>query len=424
MSVRALNIGVSGLRVEGAAIGVVGDNVANVNTPGFKRQRAIFEDVFSRGNGGGSGARLSDIGQAFSQGSLVQTGVPTDAALNGDGFFIVGGNVNGVTGLFYSRAGQFRVDPNGAIVDASGLRVMGRALQADGNLSAGLQPLSVPTGAAPARATSDISITANLDASAPVLAAPFDPANAGETSTSATSMVVYDSLGSPHSLDVYMNKLGPNQWEYRVVAPGDELDPPQPGLPVEVGSGTLAFNTDGALLAFNEAAPVSVDFLGASPNQPISIDFGSSIGDGGTGLDGTTQFSMPSSISSQSQNGFSSGSFTGISIEPNGTVLGMYSNGQTAPVGQLQVAKFRSVDSLARAGNNLWAETGESGPPAVAPPGTGGRGQVTAGTIESSNVDLGEEMVAMIQHQRAFSASSKVIATADDMLSQLIQIKR
>jgi flagellar hook protein FlgE len=424
MSVRALNIGVSGLRVEGAAIGVVGDNVANVNTPGFKRQRANFEDVFSRGNTGGSGARLSDIGQAFTQGTLVQTGVPTDAALNGEGFFIVGGSVNGVTGLFYSRAGQFHVDANGAIVDASGLRVMGRALQADGGLSAGLQPLSVPTGAAPARATSDISITANLDASANAIAAPFDPANAAETSTSATSMTVYDSLGSPHSLDVYMNKLGPNQWEYRVVAPGDELDPIQPGVPVEVGSGTLTFNSDGALLDFNEAAPINVDFLAASPNQAITIDFGSSINAGGTGLDGSTQFSMPSSISSQSQNGFSSGSFTGISIEPDGTVLGMYSNGQTSPVGQLQVAKFRSVDSLARAGTNLWAETGESGPPAVAPPGTGGRGQVTAGTIENSNVDLAEEMVSMIQHQRAFSASSKVIATADDMLSQLIQIKR
>ena len=424
MSVRALNIGVSGLRAEGAAIGVVGDNVANVNTPGFKRQRAIFEDVFSRGNTGGSGTRLAELGQAFTQGSLVQTGVPTDAALNGEGFFIVAGNVNGVTGMFYSRAGQFHVDPNGSILDAGGMRVMGRALQASGNLSAGLQPLTVPTGAAPARATSDISLTANLDASAEALTAPFDPTNASETSTTATGMVVYDSLGSPHSLDVYMNKLGPNQWEYRVVAPGDDLDPTQPGLPVEVGSGTLTFNSDGALLNFNEAAPINVNFLAATPGQAIAIDFGSSIGGGGTGLDGTTQFSMASGVSSQSQNGFSSGSFTGISIEPDGMVLGLYSNGQTSPVGQIQVAKFRSVDSLARAGNNLWAETSESGPAAVAPPGSGGRGQVTSGTIESSNVDLGDEMVSMIQHQRAFSASSKVIATADDMLSQLMQLKR
>jgi flagellar hook protein FlgE len=424
MSVRALNIGVSGLRVEGEAIGVVGDNVANVNTPGFKRQRAVFQDVFNRGsNAGGSGARLADVGQAFTQGSLVNTGVPTDVALNGDGFFIVGGSVNGVTGTFYSRAGQFKVDPTGAIVDPNGLNVMGRALQPDGSLTAGLGRLSVPTGAIAPQATTDMAITANLDSSATVPGAAFDPTDPNQTSNSATSMTVFDSLGAPHSLDVYFNKLGPNQWEYHVVASGDELSPAQPGVDVEIGGGSLAFDSDGALQTFTESAPITANFLSATPGQVIDISFGNAIDDGGTGLDGSTQFSMPTSVSSQSQNGFSSGSFTGISIAPDGMVLGLYTNGRSVPVGQLQVAKFRAVEQLARAGTNLWIETSESGPAAVAPPGAGGRGQVSAGTIENSNVDLGEEMVSMIVHQRAYSASSKVIATADEMLSQLMQLK-
>lgn len=425
MTVRALNIGVAGLRVEGDAIGVAGDNIANVNTPGFKRQRAIFQDVFNRGsNAGGSGARMQEVGQVFTQGSLVQTGLATDVAVAGDGFFIVAGTVNGVTGSFYTRAGQFRVDPSGAIIDPSGLNVMGRALQRDGTLSNGLAPIVVPTGGIPAQPTTELALAANVDASAEPLPVAFDPTQPTATSTTATSMVVYDSLGAPHSLDIYLNKVGDNQWEYRVLVSGDELNPTQPGTNVEVGSGSLQFNTDGALETVSTGQVISVDFQSATPGQLIEVDFGTSITDGGTGLEGMTQFSMPSGVSSQSQNGFASGALTGISIAPDGTVLGLYTNGRSVPVGQLQVAKFRATDSLGRAGNNLWVETSESGPPAVAPPGSGGRGQVTAGTIESSNVDIAEEMVSLIQHQRAFSASSKVIATADEMLSQLMQLKR
>jgi flagellar hook protein FlgE len=424
MGVSALNIGVSGLRVEGDAIGVAGDNVANVNTPGFKRQRAIFQDVFNRGsNSGGSGARLLSIGQAFTQGSLMQTGQATDVALNGEGFFIVGGTVNGVTGTFYSRAGQFHVDPTGALVDPSGLNVMGRALGPDGALTTGLAAVKVPTGGIQAQATRELSISANLDASLDALPTPFDITRPETSSTTATSITVYDSLGAAHELAVYMNKLGDNQWEYRVVVNGDELNPIQPGTSVEVGGGLLIFNSDGALEGVSESQQVSLDFPSATPGQVVALDFGSSIGNGGTGLDGTTQFSMPSGVSSQNQNGFSSGGLTGISIAPDGNVLGFYTNGRSVSVGQLLIAKFRATDSLGRAGNNLWVETTESGAAAVAPPGAGGRGQVTAGAIEMSNVDMGEEMVSMIQHQRAFSASSKVIAAADEMLSQLMQLK-
>lgn len=425
MSVKALNIGASGLRVESDAMGVVGDNVANVNTPGFKRQRATFQDVFNHGgNAGGSGARLGDIGQAFTQGSLIQTGQATDVSLDGEGFFVVGGSVNGVAGTFYSRAGQFHVDPAGSIVDPAGLKVMGRALGRDGSLTAGLNPLSVPTGAIAAQPTTELTVTANLDSSSETLPTAFDLAQPDSTSTTATSIAVFDSLGTAHELDVYMNRLGENQWEYRAVVRGDELNPAQPGVNVEVGSGLLVFNTDGALETVSESQQLNVNFAGATLGQVVSIDFGSSIGAGGSGLDGTTQFSMPSGVSSQSQNGFSSGALSGITISSDGTVVGLYTNGRSVPVGQMMIARFRATDALARAGNNLWIETTDSGTAAIAPAGAGGRGQVMAGTIEGSNVDMGDEMVSMIQHQRAFSANSRVIATADGMLSELMQLKR
>ncbi len=427
MTLGALKIGVSGLRVEGEAIGVVADNLANVNTPGFKRQRAEFEDVFNRGGGSnafGSGVRLGGVGQAFTQGSVVQTGLATDLAINGEGLFIVGGSVNGLTGTFYSRAGQFHLDQSGTLVDPSGLMLMGKVLRADGTLSAGIAPLTVPTGSIPAQSTTALSLVANLDASDNPLPVPFDAQNPSSTSNLSASLAVFDSLGAAHSLDLYFNNIGPGQWEYRAVVRGDELNPNQPGSNVEVGSGTLSFTSDGALDVFSETQPISVDFAAATPGQAIGVDFGAAIADGGSGLAGTTQFSMAGGVSSQSQNGFAAGALTGISVDADGSMLGLYTNGRSVLVGQVQLAKFRALDSLARAGNNLWVETPESGMATVSAPGSGGRGQLSAGSIESSNVDVGEEMVTMIQHQRAFSASSKVLATADEMLSQLMQLKR
>jgi flagellar hook protein FlgE len=422
-----MQLGVSGLRAEGDAIGVVSDNIANLNTPGFKRQRAEFEDVFNRGGSAGTsggGIRSGGIQQVFGQGALNQTGLATDVALNGEGFFLVAGNVNGLTGTFYTRSGQFKIDPAGSLVDPTGLQVLGRSMRSDGTLTAAITPMTVPTGAIPAEATTALTVTANLDASAPVPTDAFDVQNPSETSSMGTTIDIFDSLGAPHTLEIYFNNLGPGQWEYRAIMRGDELDPNQPGTNVEVGSGALSFTSDGALDTFSPNQPVTIDFAQASPGQIIEVGFGTAIADGGGGLDGTTQFSMPGGVSSQSQNGFASGSLTGISIAADGTVLGLYTNGRSVPVGQLQVAKFRATDALARAGNNLWVETAESGAPAVAAPGAGGRGQVSAGSLEASNVDLGEEMVTLIAHQRAFSANSRVIASADEMLSQLMQLKR
>lgn len=419
--------GVSGLRTEGEALGVVGDNVANVSTVGFKKQRSLFEDVLLKSGtagGGGAGVEQSRVQQVFTQGTLAQTGVPTDLALSGEGFFVVSGSVNGVTSSFYSRAGQFRVDAAGFLVNPAGLKLMGRASKPDGTLASAPAPLVVSTAGIPARATSSLQISANLDASAAPPTVAFDVANPETTANASTSLQIFDSLGQPHQLDVYFEKAGTGQWNYHALLDGDDLNPQQTGVNVEVGSGSLTFTGNGALDTVSTSLAISANFMGATQSQTIEVDFGSTLAGGGSGLDGTTQFSMPSGISASSQNGYSSGALSGVSVASDGMVEGLYTNGMRAPVGQLVVAKFRSEDGLARAGEGLWMATKESGEAALGAPASGGRGALSAGALETSNVELGEEFVGMIQHQRGYSANSKVIATADDMLTTLMQLKR
>lgn len=430
MVLSAMNSGVSGLRAEGEAIGVVGDNIANVNTVGFKSQRVVFQDVLGHsilaGTSSalpGSGVRVGDIQQLFTQGSLSNTGVSTDLALSGDGFFVVKGAVDGLQGNFYSRAGQFVIDKDGYLTNPQGLQVQGYAANTDGTFQASISSLKVPTAALPAHATENAAITANLDASSPVPTAAFDVTDPANTSNFSTTMTVYDSLGAAHDVDVYFAKTAAGAWDWHAVASGDDLNPPQPGVNVELGTGTLNFTTDGALNTVS-ANTFTVDWNGATAGQTVTLDFGTSIGAGGTGLDGMTQYSSPSNVSSQSQDGYSSGDFSGVAVDGQGIVTGLYTNGQQLAIGQLAIAKFRSNDGLGRAGQNLWIETRDSGAVALGTAGSGGRGAVSAGALEGSNVDLAEQFVGLIQHQRSFSANSKTITTADEMLQELINIKR
>lgn len=431
---RAMFSGVSGLRAESEAIAVVGDNIANVNTIGFKAQRAVFEDVLGHsilaGTSSvlpGSGVRVGDVQQLFTQGSLSNTGVATDVALNGDGFLVVGGTVDGITGNFFTRAGQLTIDNDGQIVNPQGLNVQGYKANPDGTLQAAVSSLQVPTASLQPNPTSDIAITANLDSRA-VLGLQFElEDNGGPTATSnfATSITVFDSLGASHTLDVYFNHTAAGQWDLNVVADGADIAGGTAGTFVSVGQGSLTFSPDGSLTAIGDPA-LQLDFSGgAEPGQEISMNFGSELDvDGGTGLDGMTQFASSSAVSSQSQDGFASGEFSGLSIDGIGQVQGLFTNGQKITIGQLAVAKFRSNDGLGRAGQNLWIETRESGTAALGGAGSGGRASVSSGALEASNVDLGEEFVGLIQHQRSFSANSRTITTADEMLQELISIKR
>lgn len=431
MVLRALYSGVSGLRAEGEAIGVVGDNIANVNTVGFKTQRAVFQDVLGHsilaGTSSalpGSGVRVGDVQQLFTQGSLANTGVSTDIALNGDGFLVVAGTVDGITGNFYTRAGQLTIDADGFLVNPQNLNVQGYISNPNGTLQAAVSDLRVPTASLSPFATSEITITANLDSTAEVPVAAFDLADPAGTSNASTSITVFDSLGAARTLDVYFRKTAANTYDYFVLANGDDLAGGTPGAFTQLSTGTLAFNTDGALDTAT-TPDISADFAGgATAAQVITMNFGTDIASGGTGLDGTTQFASATAVSSQSQDGYASGEFSGLAIDGTGLVQGLYTNGQKIAIGQLAVAKFRSNDGLGRAGQNLWIETRESGTAALGAAGAGGRASVSAGALESSNVDLGEEFVGLIQHQRSFSANSRTITTADEMLQELINIKR
>jgi flagellar hook protein FlgE len=284
--------------------------------------------------------------------------------------------------------------------------------------------MRAPTSAIQPRATESMVITANLDASAAAPLLAWDEQDPANTSNFSTSLTVYDSLGSPHALDVFFVKTGPNTWDYHVLASGDDLDPAQPGLNVEVGEGDVEFTTNGELDAFNEGTPISLDFMGATAGQAVALNLGTSLAAGGTGLDGITQFASPSGVSSQNQDGYASGDFAGVAVDGRGVVSGLYTNGQRIPIGQLAIAKFRANDGLSRAGQSLWVETRESGSAALGTAGSGGRAAVSAGALEQSNVDLAEEFIGLIQHQRSFSANSKTITTADEMLQELISIKR
>ena len=436
MVLRAMYSGVSGLRAEGEALGVVGDNIANVNTTGFKSQRALFQDVLGHsilaGTSSslpGSGVRVGDIQQMFTQGTLQNTGVSTDVALNGDGFFVVKGTVDGISSDFYTRAGTFNIDRDGALVNPAGLKVQGYTANGDGTFAASISDVQAPTAALPARATENIEVTANLDSAATAIDTalnPWDPQDPANTANFSTTLTTYDSLGNGHTMDIYFRKSDTvaNTWDYHVLADGDEVVGGTPGQNFEVGTGgTMAFTTNGALNTITGNA-ITVDFVNATAGQAITLDFGTPIGAGGTGLDGTTQFAGSSNVSSQSQDGYASGDFSGVAITGTGVVQGLYTNGQKIDMAQLAVAKFRSNDGLGRAGQNLWIETRDSGTAAMGTAGSGGRGATSAGALEGSNVDLANEFVGLIQHQRSFSANSKTITTADEMLQELINIKR
>jgi len=427
----SMNSGVSGLKAESDALSVTGDNIANVNTSGFKAQRAVFEDVLGHSilagtSTGlpGSGVKVGDVQQMFTQGTLSNTGVSTDVALNGDGFFVVKGTVDGVSSNFFTRAGEFAIDKDGKLTNTAGLKVQGYQANGDGTFAASLSDVSAPTAALPARATTAINITANIDSSAPVITAAWDPQDPANTANFSTTMSVYDSLGNAHTADVYFRKTADNAWDYHVLVPGADLNPPVVGNS-EIGAGALTFTTNGALDTEAVTTAVSATFGGgATAAQAITLDFGTSIADGGTGLDGTTQFAGPSNVSAQKQDGYASGDFSGVSVDGQGVVTGLYTNGEKIAMSQLGIAKFRSNDGLGRAGQNLWISTRESGTAAMGTAGSGGRGATTGGALEGSNVDLAAEFVSMIQHQRSFSANSKTITTADEMLQELISLKR
>ncbi|MCA9676376.1 MAG: flagellar hook protein FlgE [Myxococcales bacterium] len=422
----SLWIGTSGLEAHGDALSVVGDNIANASTFGHRASRAGFAEVLGgtapQGQRLGAGVRFEGTQTLFGQGALVQTGVDLDMAVRGDGFFVVKGNHGGVDASYYTRDGRFRLDQDGYIVNPSGLRLQGYPIDPTGQVAAAVGDLQLAGQSAPV-ATTIANLAVNLDATS-TTPPPWDPADPTGTSNYATSTTIYDSLGNAHRADVYFRSSGGGAWEWHALVDGGELTGGTPGTPTEIASGNLTFTASGALDTEATVAS-SADFIGATPGQAITFDFGDAITtDGGTGLAGSTQYASASNVLALSQDGYGAGALVDLSIADDGTITGVYSNGQTRGVAQVALALFTSDEGLRRAGDQLFAETSTSGAALVAGAASGGRGAVSGGALERSNVDLGTELVNMIAYQRAFSANAKTVTTADEMLAEVTNLKR
>ncbi len=421
----SLYTGANGLAAHGDAIGIVGDDIANASTVGFKQNRAVFEDMIggaaSNGQNLGQGSRMTGPDTLFGQGTITNTGQPLDMAVQGNGFFVVKGNHNGVDGSYYTRDGQFKLDNKGTLVNGQGLKVQGYTIDATGKPSQAVGDLVIGGQSSP-NPTTKLDLSVNLDSSS-IPPAAWSAANPSGTSNYSTSATVYDSLGTAHRADVFFRDNGAGAWEWHAMVDGGELAGGTAGVPTEIANGTATFNTAGALTAQTTVAS-SASFVGATANQAIAFSFGDDIAAGGTGLNGSTQFSAPNTVKKLDQDGYGSGDLASVNVSSDGTITGQFSNGQSRPIVRVALATFASEKGLQRSGSQLFSETQVSGQALVDAAATGSRGGIVGSSLEQSNVDIGNELVTLIAYQRAFSANAKTVSTADQMLQEVVQLKQ
>ena len=408
--------GLSGLSVASKNLSVIGNNVANSNTVGFKSATAHFADVYASAgnlvgeNNPGIGARVTTVAQSFTQGSLTSTSNPLDMAISGSGFFRLsdGGAVT------FSRNGQFHLDKDGHVVNDNKARLTGYPAGPNGILpTASPTELQISLADVAPKSTAQVEATIGLDSRAtPLAVASFDPTNSA-TYQYATSTSVYDSLGNAHALSMYFVPIGPtaageNQW--KVFGTND-------GASINGGSplGTLTFGANGLLDPAQNTLPFTVSTAvggGAVTPLALTLDF-----------TGSTQFGTQSGVNQLTQDGFTSGRLASYSVSSDGIILGRYTNGQIHPLAQIALGNFTSPEGLAPLGNNVWAETSKSGPPLIGAPGTASLGSLQSGTVEESNVDLTAELVNMITAQRAYQANAQTIKTEDQLLQTLVSLR-
>lgn len=447
-----LSTGASGLGAASTSLAVIGDNIANIGTYGFKGSNATFADSFPNyvsGLGGvaqvGSGARFGDSAVDFAQGTIAATASAIDVAIVGNGFFEVSDGQNNM----FSRDGSFHLDLNNTLVNTQGLAVQGyQAL--NGVVTSTVGDITIDPAGMSQQQTTNIDVTANL-APNPLLlptvnevadlqaAQPFDGtlgAPSLDQVTAAadytTSVNVYDSLGKSHAVTLVFEKDDtsgvPNQWNVYAVIDGGEVDTDGDGAPdgipgqaFEIGEGTVQFDTAGNLIANSGMSSVAGwTFPGASVFAP-TFNFGLDAL-GNTTPGGLTQQGTESYTTTIAQDGYAAGTLESIEIDPDGTIRGVYTNGQDEAVGQLALATFSSNAGLERLGSNLYGATIHSGEPALGAAGAGGRGTTSGYSLEASNVDLEDQFVAMIQAQRSYQANTGTIRTANDALQQLMQL--
>jgi flagellar hook protein FlgE len=413
--------GLSGLNASSKNLEVIGNNVANANTVGAKESRAEFGDMYASAISNtsvGIGVNLQAVTQQFTQGSITTTDNPLDLAINGNGFFEV---QNASNQTLYTRNGQFQANKDGFITTNAGLKLVGYPASKDGTIQPGAAvPLQLPTGGVDPNPTANIAIEMNLDSrkatTLPATTPQIDFTDA-KTYNDATSVTVFDAKGQDVALTYYFQKAATDTWNVYATANGTSVSVDGSGNPLPVT--TISFPSNGgtptapaAPVAFT--IPSTTNAAGATtlPISNVALD-----------LTGATQFGSGFGVTSMVQDGYAAGQLVSVAIEKTGVVTATYSNGQSKPAGQLELATFRNQQGLTPLGNNLWARSYASGDPTVGTPNSGNIGSLQAGALEESNTDLTSELVNMITAQRIYQANAQTIKTQDQVLQTLVNLK-
>ncbi len=432
--------GLSGLNGASKSLDVIGNNIANSSTYGFKASRAEFADVYAGALSGagsnpvGIGTTLQKVAQQFTQGNISTTDNPMDLSINGGGFFQVSDEKNPV---MYTRNGQFKLDSGGFIVNNEGLKLLGYSANGQGVIQPGLaKPLQLPTAGIAPNPTTRVNMEFNLDSRAAVTASEVNPGsidlNDPTTYNNATSLTVYDAKGQEVAVTLYFQKNADNEdgsttWNVFATANGagfptnsfgDEIGVDENGNPLGPYT-TVTFAAEGGspidpTTAVNMDVPAGVNSVGASTLAIAGIQFD---------ITKATEYGSSFGVTDLNQDGYAPGQLTSISIDDSGIILARYSNGQSKPAGQVELANFRNVQGLSPQGGNVWARTFASGDPIVGVPGDGNLGALKAGALEETNVDLTGELVNMVTAQRIYQANAQTIKTQDQVLQTIVNLR-
>jgi flagellar hook protein FlgE len=409
--ISTLFTGVTGLTGNAEAMGIIGDNISNVNTVGFKASKAVFGDIFSTilNNGSvtsqlGRGSQLQGTIQEFSQGSFEASSNALDLSIDGSGFFVV----NNGSGNFYTRAGQFRLNDQGLVQAISGDILQGQRIT-NGITSTSITDIDLAGVQSAPQASTIFTLGANLDAAATA------------TTTFTSPVTIYNSVGTQVIASVQFTKVAnANTWNYNIST--------SEGTITSGASGSVTFDTSGQLSLVGGAAAADqtlvIDYSTAtSPaaTQTLTWDL---VGATGTTNGKLTGFAADSNNNSLVQDGFTTGTLVGLSTNTSGIISGLFNNGQTSSLFQVTMADFLAPSGLTRRGQNLFAESAESGQPVLGTAKTGGFGTIVGQSLELSNVDLAEQFVTMIQTQQAFQASARIIKKTDEMLTEAVNLVR
>ena len=406
----SLYSGVSGISAAGYTMSVLGNNIANSNTVGFKGGYTSFADILSQSLGGagggnqvGRGVNLADVGTLFTQGSFENTSNGTDLAIEGAGFFMVADD----TGTYYTRAGQFIMDDEGYLVNPSGYRLQGYSADDSGNILTTVGDLNVAQISSAPLATDSFRIVANLDGSA----VENEPG-----SIYASTITVYDSIGSAIPLTLTFTKTATaGNWTWAASVPA--------GLGTTTDTGTIQFDENGALDAPTDLDPV-ISITGTPSGADLDVTWVTVDPTSGALSGDITGYAAANDTYGLFQDGYAPGTVESVAIEQDGQIVGLFTNGQTRTIGQVLIADFVSPWGLTKMGKSLFAESMSSGQPTIGEAGTGGRGSIASNALEMSNVDMASEFVRMITTQRAYQANARVISTSDELLAELMMIKR